>query len=244
MEFDNSASRLLAILQAGKRQPREGNCRQQWHVILQTENNESKLMSSLGKVMALPMQILNELNEHYQPHQIHASHWMSKLDASFANQQFHSQWATFIDHIDDHTISYLSNSAMLLEGKSLTKVISAEELASLKTLFSELIEEVLKSEQPKELKFFVIKNLKKIVEAIDDYRLTGSLPLIEAMDATIGHCAFNNAYKEFMFKSSIGTKIAGALQNLANVATVATGYAQLAPVTGSTLMLFGRALGG
>lgn len=244
MEFDNPAGRLLAILQLGKVRARDSACRQQWHEILQTENNESKLMSSLGKVMALPMQILDDLNEHYLPHQVHADHWVSKVNAGFTNQNFHGQWASFIDQIDNHTISYLSHSAMLLEAKSKTKIIGADDLASFKASFNELIEEVFNADQPKELKFFVIKNLRKIIEAIDDYRLTGSLPLIEAMDATIGHCAFNKAYKDFMFKDPIGTRIGNALQTIANVATVATGYVQLAPVAGTTLAIFGKALGG
>ena len=228
MEYDNPAGRLLAILEEAKKRPANTGCRKQWHEILKT-TTEAQLMTALGKVMLLPDQAFDQLHQYYPAHQIRADHWRSQINSAFLHQQLQGHWETFIAHFDDHTINYLTQSSVMLELKSKAKIIDADELAKWKGQLNKIIEDILASEKPKELKLFLVKNLSRLVQAIDDYRLTGVMPLVEAMDATYGHCFFNTDYKDFLSKDQIGKRIVEAIQTISNVVTVATGYTQLAP---------------
>lgn len=66
-----------------------------------------------------------------------------------------------------------------------------------------------------------------MIVSIDKYRLTGALPLLDAIDTTIGHAFLENGYKSFLTDTELGKRLLDTLGSMANVVTVAVGIPQL-----------------
>jgi hypothetical protein len=228
MNYDNPAARLLAILQNGKRFDRSTmNCRTVWTEILESNGNEALLMSRLGKVMELPQAAVTALQELYPTEDATWTHWQGQVISGFASQQLHAAWQTFIDHIDDHTITYLKLSATLLQQRTTTKTLASDELRAIRDNLSDIVDDLVDSDQPEELKKYLVRHLRKILVSIDEYRLTGALPLLDSLESTLGHAALDRSYSKFLTDHELGKRVLDNLYAMANVITVAVGFSQL-----------------
>ena len=87
---------------------------------------------------------------------------------------------------------------------------------------------VLSSEITPDLKKYVIHHLRKILTAIEEYKISGALPILDAVESTIGHAYLDTSYRNFLTSSEVGAKILETLAATANVVTVAVGIPQLA----------------
>lgn len=229
MNHDNPAARLLAILEKGKQIPPNTNCRQAWLQLLVVDGNSQNalLMSRLGKVMELPEQIFIALKDDF-PHQMNSwSHCESQVNSGFTKQNLHASWDSFINYIDVHTINYLLMISDLLQVKTTVKSIADEEVNALREKINNIYEEILESELPDEVKKYVIRYMRKILIGIDEYHLTGVLPLLDAMDTMVGHAMVDAEYKNFLKDTELGKKILDTLSAMASVVTVAVGIPQL-----------------
>lgn len=227
MNNDNPAARLLSILERGKQFPSNINCRTVWNQLLLVENDSALLMSRLGKIMELPEQIILALREGFPNQKNTWSHWSTKVNAGFMQQNLNANWDTFINHIDEHSITYLALAADLLQSKSNTKTISDDEIKSVREKLSQVYDEVLSVDLPDEVKKYLIRYLRKILIGIDEYYLTGALPLLDAVDTMVGHAAIDTNYRSFLRDTVLGKKILETLGAMANVVTVAVGIPQL-----------------
>ncbi|MFA0038207.1 hypothetical protein AB4423_16005 [Vibrio chagasii] len=90
----------------------------------------------------------------------------------------------FWDSID--TISMfldMQQDSIHIQSKELTE----EELAELKKEVSELQERIIASDLDPLLKQHLNRHIKHVLDAIDDYRITGSLPVLDAVEGMCGH---------------------------------------------------------
>ncbi|WP_395316608.1 hypothetical protein [Variovorax sp. UC74_104] len=227
MNYDNPAARLLALLQNGKRLERSTTCRTAWTEILDSNGSEALLMSRLGKVMELPQAAVTALQELYPTEDATWAHWQNQIVTAFASQQLHGPWQTFIDHIDDHTITYLKLSATLLQQRTTTKMVAGEDLRAIREELEKIVGDVLDSDQPAEIKKYLGRHLRKIIVSIDEYRLTGALPLLDSLESTLGHAALDKQYASFLTDHEIGRRVLDNLYAMANVITVAVGLTQI-----------------
>lgn len=227
MNYDNPAARLLALLDEGKKKPPTSLCRVVWDEILQCQGDASILMSRLGKVMELPSQTVLALRESAHDQAEIWNHWESQVYTAFANQNLSSHWSTFINHIDAHTINYLKMSAMLLDLNSNTKLMADEQLIEIREKLNALLSEVIASDTAHEVKLFLTRHLRKLITSIDEYYLTGALPLLEAVETSVGHAYLEPKYKSFLTDTDLGKRILDTLGSMANVVTVAVGIPQL-----------------
>ena len=139
----------------------------------------------------------------------------------------HATWDTFINNIDPHTIAYLRMSSSLLQARSNTKLIAGSDLTSVRTTLDGLIKEVLNSGESSEIKKYVIRSIRQIITAIDEYRLGGALPVLDAIEAAVGHVVVDKEYKNFLVNSELGKRLLDTLSATANLVTVAVGLPQL-----------------
>lgn len=227
MNYDNPADRLLSILEEGCTQPKNNPCLHTWGVLLKCPNNSSLLMQKLGKVMELPRLAVNAITESFPDQVTTTRHWVNQIDSAFTRQNFHANWDSFINHIDSHTISYLSLSATLLSQKSNTKLIDEADLVSVRESLDKLLSDVIESSIDGEVKKFLVHALRKLIEGIDDYRITGAVSLLESIAATLGYAFLDKHYKTFLSDSELGKRLLDTLTAMANVVTVAVGLPQL-----------------
>lgn len=227
MNYDNPAARLLTLLEAGKTKNKHENCRVVWQQLLEVENNNPLLMSRIGKAMELPELTIQAIREQY-PNQTNTwAHWETQVNNAFMEQNLNSQWTTFIQHIDAHSINFLRLSADLLQAKSNTKTMTDEELSKLRDNLHEIYSEIINAEIDEEVKKYLVRNLRKLITSIDEYKLTGALPLLDTIESTIGHIHIDSNYKNFLKNSELGGRLLDNLSAMANILTVAIGIPQL-----------------
>lgn len=227
MNYDNPAARLLSLLEKGKTTPPTTNCRAVWEELLEAKSDSPLLMARLGKVMELPRLAIVALQEEFPQQGDTWSHWEAQVNTAFMVQNMHANWDSFINNIDAHTLTYLKMASSLLQAKANTKLIADTDLVSIRERLDAILVEVLSSDLPIEVRRYLARNLRKIIGSIDEYRLTGALPLLDAVETTLGHAAVDKQYKSFLIDTELGKRLLDTLGSMANVVTVAVGLPQL-----------------
>jgi hypothetical protein len=143
------------------------------------------------------------------------------------SQQLAGQWATFINCIDQHTITYLIMHSRLLQVNSKSQLASEDALANIREELNSVLTELLHSDVEFEVKKYLSRNLRKLIAAIDEYKLTGNLAIFDAIEILMGHSVFDAKYKNLITEHVIGKRIVDAIGLLADVMTIATGLPQI-----------------
>lgn len=241
---DNPAARLLAILEKGKEFKREDPCRSTWKKILGIEDqSDSLLMSRLGKVMELPEQIISIINKDFPNQKNTYSHWSAQVHAAFSQQNLNETWRTFFQNIDSHTFNYLTLNADLIQTKSPTSLISKEKLESLRENISELLTELIDSDLPLDFKKFFSRSLQKMICAIDEYRISGAIPVMDAVDGIFGHACIDMEYRKTLSESDFGKKAFTVLSVVADTISIAIGAPQLPSSIKASLEILKNSVG-
>jgi hypothetical protein len=228
MSHDNPANRLLSILEAGGKLNKKTVCREAWGSLLDASGNSALLMSRLGKLMELPALIIESLKDNYPNRGNTWAHWEVQVNRAFTTQNLDGHWETFINHIDGTSLTLLRLSSDLIEAKSPQETLSEEGLAGLRLKLTELAEDILASDLDHDLKKYLVRALRRLVNAIDEYQITGGAEILDAVEATIGHAAVSPAYREFMKDNDLGAKFVMTLSLMANAVTVAPALKELA----------------
>lgn len=142
-------------------------------------------------------------------------------------QNLHSQWQTFIANIDAHTLNYLTLASSLLHAKQGTVMCSDEQIAAVRQRVQEALEALLNADIPPQLKSQVVRQVKQILDALDEYRIRGSEALLAATEQAFGHAVFDSEYKSFLQESAVGKTVTSAIAVVANLVTIATGAKDL-----------------
>ncbi|MNJ59593.1 hypothetical protein D3C77_552870 [compost metagenome] len=87
---------------------------------------------------------------------------------------------------------------------------------------SNLIKETLESQLEPKAKNYLVKALRKILAALDDYRLTGVVPVIESIELVAGHMFTDSQFKNSM-SSDFGNKVFSVIGAMADSIAIATG---------------------
>lgn len=138
-------------------------------------------------------------------------------------QNLHSQWQTFMANIDTHTVNYLRLAASLLHVKLGTVMCSDEQVAAVRQRVQEALDALLNADIPPQLKAQVVRQIKRILDALDEYRIGGSEALLAAAEQACGHAVFDSEYRAFLKENTVGKAVAGAIGVVANLVTIATG---------------------
>ena len=228
MHSDNPAARLLKILEKGKKVQQGANCRNTWHELLEVDREEpALLMYRLGKVMELTDLIIREIKDNY-PNQTNShKYWSNKVNTAFMQQNLNGQWKDFIVHIDEHTISSLNMCTDLLDNKSSTQLMALDEIKNIREKINTLLLEAINLDLDPEFKRYIVRYLKKIITAIDEYQLSGAIPISEAIEGAFGHAFVDENYRNNMSETEFGSKVVSVLGAVASIVTIAVGLPQL-----------------
>ncbi|EOI6422917.1 hypothetical protein ACMU90_003476, partial [Vibrio cholerae] len=225
---DNPAARLLNILEQGAEHESSSNCRSVWKAIFELEGEaDHVLMTRIAKAMELPGQIITILNKDFPNQRETYKYWSQKVNNAFFQQNLNSNWHSFYAHIDSHTLLYLRLNADLIQTKTPTSLLSLEDLKGVRERVSELFTELLELELDHEVKAFLVRNLQAMLHAIDEYRISGAVPVMDIIERTFGHAFFDEKFKTTLSESDFGKKIVKTLSIVADTMTVALGMPQL-----------------
>lgn len=223
---DNPAARLLSILQAGKSKQSHLNTRDVWADLLDVDkSDDGKILCELGKFMGLPNEVDSLLDLHF-PNAATDSmkHCLHTISGAFRANNLNDQWKLFIDKIDTHSIGTLSMGSAMLDTKLKAKLIEANELDRIRSQIQELIESVISTgEIEVQFQDDLVRYLSRILEAINSYKITGAVPIMEAMEATVGHASISPNFRDNLKKEGVGQQVVAVISALAQMVTVAVG---------------------
>lgn len=226
METDNAASRLLALLSEAKKIDPTTTSSNAWRKLLRTKD-PSLLLSRLGKMIALPEEISSTLSNSVNTSPEVLSHISRQFYSAFSAHKFSEKWESFSRQIDAHIINYLELASTLLETQAKTKRLEDGELEELRRGFTELLERTRSSDLSPRIKAYVTRQLHELISALDDYFITGAEPILERIEAAVGHAHIDAEYNGFLKDSELGKSLLNCLAAAANVVTVAVGIPQL-----------------
>lgn len=133
---------------------------------------------------------------------------------------------SFVDYIDDTTIDHLTSAVDLLESKQ-PATLSFEDIADYTKQITDLISDILDSPLEDKVKEYMVRSLRKIVIALEEYRLTGSIPVTNSIEQMLGHGFFDKDYANALTGTKEGSRLMNILGGLADAVTVATPFVQL-----------------
>ncbi len=225
----NPAERLLKILVEGKTFDNKKKCRDVWGSLLKVSpSDDALLMARLGKAMELPLEVEAAIEEHVPEEKATQAYWIKRVSSAFKQQNLEQPWETFNKYIDDHTISYLRMSSKLLGVLSNGSSLSDEKIDEVRESISELLSDVRGSDIAPQAREFLIRSLQRILLALDEYHISGSLPIINAVESTFGHVVINPEFRQAVTESSLSDKIWNTLSVVASAVTVISGVPQIA----------------
>lgn len=230
MDYINPARRLHELLSAGKEISSRTTCKVAWGDFLGVDYNSPELLRKLAKVMMLPEQVMGIVKKEFPKRVSIQSHWLVPVRAAFENQNLSANWDSFIAHIPSSALDFLVITSDLIEGKAPPEEISEDDLARVRDAFLKVQEELFSSDVSDNVRRYLSRAISKILMAIDDYKIAGSVELLDAIDMALGRAVHDEAYKKALSETDVGKSFVDAVNLAAAVVTVAGGlYAISAP---------------
>lgn len=230
MEYINPARRLHTLLTAGKGIATQTNCKYAWGEFLGVDQNSPELLRKMAKVMMLPEQIMNIVEKEFPNRVPMQKHWAVPVRTAFEKQNLSASWESFIGHISSTALDFLIITSDLIEGKTAPDEISEEDLGKVRSAFLTVQEKLLDSDISDEVKKYLSRAVSKIIMAIDDYKIAGSVEMLDAIDMALGRAVHDEAYKRALSETEVGKSFVDAVNLAAAVVTVAGGvYSISAP---------------
>lgn len=223
MQNGNPAARLLDVIAEAMETTASASTRNAWSLILNTGGNQALMYERLGKLMQLSEETSFLMNELFPRQKRATESWKTTFDLAFLNISMDSQFVNFQNAITDTAIDHLTSAVDLLASKNKPE-LSADDIDAFVDTLNSLIYEALNSDFEPKVKECIVRSLRKIVVSLEEYRLTGSILVVDSIEQMLGHGSFDKEYLASLKDTDLGKKILGALGDLANVVTVATPF--------------------
>lgn len=223
MQNGNPAARLLDVIAEVMETPASASTRNAWSKILNTGDNQALMYERLGKLMQLSEEASLLMKELFPRQKRATESWKKTFDLAFSNLSMSTQFVNFQNTITDTAIDHLTSAVDLLDSKNKPE-LSAEDINIFIDTLNSLISEALNSDFESKVKECIVRSLRKIVISLEEYRLTGSILVVDSIEQMVGHGSFDKEYSASLKDTDLGKKILGALGDLANAVTVATPF--------------------
>lgn len=221
MQNGNPAARLLDVLLEAQDIDRIVTTRNAWAQILKCGSGSSLLYERLSKVMKLSDEAFSLVVELFPRQARAAATWKGALDSAFGVQNMNGQFDSFLGKISTTTIDHLTAAADLLDTKSPEKLTTSE-ISEFISSLNDLIEDALSGGFEVKVKEYLVRSIRKIVIALEEYRIGGAIPVTDSIEAMLGHSFFDNDYRSALHETDTGSKILNTLGGLADAITVVT----------------------
>lgn len=205
--MNNPAGRLHAILQASKeKEIQRLNMIAGWRKVLSIPDTVDDLltMNKIGKVFTLP-HVITSLLQRFEDidHDLYLG-WKGDLLIAFRHVTFQSNFSEFGSRLSDSLLINIRFCDHELERRHPEKSITEEHLAALRDEANKLLDQILASELPPNLMRYLLDHAYLILEAIEDYPITGAPALERALDQAVGSVVTNRAVAQLAKDSTVG----------------------------------------
>jgi hypothetical protein len=207
--MSNPAQRLHTILTQSKRQELARNTMLVgWRNVLSLPENidDLILMSKIGKVFTLPSIIAKYIERFPDLDADLYLGWRNDLSAAFRAIQFTATFGQFSNRLSDSMLINIRFCANELDKLMPEKDVSRQELDAIRQSAWSLYEEILKSDFPPNVSRYLLDHLYLMIQAIDDYEITGTAGIEQSFDAVIGAAITNASTAKQAYESSVGKR--------------------------------------
>lgn len=222
MDTDNPAARALRVLSQIEQLPSNMAAKDAWSRVLGVaKDDESNLLIKLGQFMQVPSEATELMNEKFPRLESQTNHWHARLYSAMTRQSLSSEISTFTRYYPSDANDFLKVMDQML-AISASPELDIEIVAEFKSSIEELIEKVLKSNTERKVQEYLVKSLRKVIAALEDYQLTGMVPVLESIEIIAGHVFTDSQFKSAM-SSELGNNIFSVIGAIADSISIATG---------------------
>ena len=166
-----------------------------WREILKfgPEVSDLVLMNKVGKIFTLPNIISDEILQLNDiDHDLYLG-WREDLIQALYHINFRAQFNDFSSRLTDSLLMNIRFCAHELGRRRPEKTIDPSEIEELKNDAYTLYESLKTSDIPADLRRYLLDHLYTVIDAIDNYLITGTPGLEIALDSAIGSAYTNYA---------------------------------------------------
>ena len=223
--MENSASRLLELLEKGKAFPKNKSCADAWKFLLGVER-DIEIPERLGHFYRLVGQAAEDVIRSNPAAAGGVDHWRSRIYSAIENSKFGNPWENFINQIDSHTFNYLRLQSDSLDSKRPTKKLNKDHLKKARDFLEKSLDEIRESSLPGADKINLIAKIQSVIFAIDNYDILGQEAVFDSMKiAAFDYANTSNKHQEMPGQSNVreGLAILADLMSMADGAIALTG---------------------
>jgi hypothetical protein len=197
---DNSAGRLLNILEEAKKLNQPGQCIQAWARVLDipVEHNgtilpdkEVELVHRLIEVHKLVDEVETALKKiEGIKHELYLKPF-SRIREVISFTRFNHNFPDTINKLTESDLTILEFCSEKLSERHIERVVDEEQLKEIQAEINDLLEQVQASTLSDEIKVFILDQLEIIRRAIYEYRIRGIQCLREALQTNLGAVILN-----------------------------------------------------
>lgn len=226
--MENSAARLLSILENGKDHPKTEICSAVWMTLLGAESNY-EIPGKLGKLLHQADQTAGIIIAAHPDEAEAVKYWRQRIFAALNETPLGGQWQNFYKHIDGHVLNYLRGHAKLINFDNPQKAVPADTLCHIRELALEAKNSLIESNLEAIVKLNLAKKLSEIIESIDDYKITGFSEVFDTASSLIGQIIqLPESRKSALRESAASSKIWETFKSISDAAQATSGYVALA----------------
>lgn len=234
--MSNSAQRLHSLLtKAREKENSKKTMILGWRNVmdLPDDMDDMVIMNKVGKVLTLPHVISLQIQRFNDiDHDLYLG-WRKDLTIAFQHINFHANFAEFSSKLSDSLLINIRFCAHELDKRMPEKDISDADLASLRDEANKLFDSILAADLPQELSRYLLDHIYQIVEAIDDYVISGS-PMLEAvLNQAIGTVATARPLATQVKDSTFGENFWKLIGRVSLILSISKSAAELGPLVKS-----------
>lgn len=189
MSLNNPAGRLHALLsEAGVlNYVEKDRVRTKWAKVLGVEKEDSPtLLLRLSEIMNLPAQVREAVEAVPDiDHEMYLKH-LPNVESAFAKMSLDVIWGSVAKELDKATMYSLEVCDDLLSRHHPEPMLPGDERERIHKEVRDLFEDVRTNEEDEDLREFLLRHLKAMDDALQEYKISGAPPVEEVVQAAMG----------------------------------------------------------
>ena len=222
---NNTAGRLLSILNEVKSQKPSTNAEVSWGEILDVpKGNRPLLLRRLGLVLDLPFQIEKQIKSISEIDDRPYLKWRGSVIQTFRQINLAGPIKAFQDQLKAEALYGLEICAEVLSRHFPDPIPDPNELESIDQEITNLMDYITESSLPPDIKSFLFERLDELHVAIIDYRFGGVTPIVRTVESTYGSIITSReVYEKARQDSEVHERFWSVMHKTASVASVSGG---------------------